>query len=145
MGAGARHLSRIRPKPAIDPGFQALDEELAALPGDHAAPRGALLLAEVEGAIAALPRTVPWTPDYPNAAEMKRPYVRKAFPGFSLGRTGRGHADCARQVWLRPVRCWDTLTTWNPPARCMPTWGLEEIPLLPKPYCWRAPPKREID
>ena len=71
----------------VDLCFQDFDNELAQLPGDYAEPRGALLLAEVEGAIAGCCALRPLdAADYPNASEMKRLYVRKAFRGFGLGR-----------------------------------------------------------
>ncbi|MEP6966396.1 MAG: GNAT family N-acetyltransferase [Polaromonas sp.] len=71
----------------IDLCFQNFEAELADLPGDYGAPVGALLLALVDGEVAgccalrALDSV-----DYPNAAEMKRLYVRKAFRRFGLGR-----------------------------------------------------------
>mgnify|MGYP002128901011 CR=1 FL=1 len=66
----------------IDLCFQDFENELAQLPGEYAAPRGHLLLAEVDGAIAGCCALRPLdTADYPNAAEMKRLYVRKAFRG----------------------------------------------------------------
>lgn len=71
----------------VDLCFQGFEEELAHLPGDYAEPRGALLLAHVEGAIAGCCALRPCdSSDYANAAEMKRLYVRKAFRRFGLGR-----------------------------------------------------------
>ena len=71
----------------IDLCFQDFESELAQLPGDYAEPRGALLVAEVEGALAGCCALRPLdNADYPNASEMKRLYVRKAFRGFGLGR-----------------------------------------------------------
>jgi putative acetyltransferase len=67
--------------------FQGFDEELAGLPGDYAAPGGCLLLALVDGQPAGCVGLRPRTDvDYPNACEMKRLYVKRAFRRFGLGR-----------------------------------------------------------
>ena len=71
----------------VDLCFQNFDAELADLPGEYAMPRGALLLATVDGEIAACGALRPLTDvDYPNACEMKRLYVRPAFRRFGIGR-----------------------------------------------------------
>jgi GNAT superfamily N-acetyltransferase len=71
----------------VDLCFQGFEAELAALPGDYAEPGGALLLAMVDGAVAGCGalRPLPGVDD-PNACEMKRLYVRRAFRRFGLGR-----------------------------------------------------------
>lgn len=71
----------------LDLSFQNFEHELAHLPGDYAAPRGSLLLAYVGDALAGCCALRPIDQvDTPNAAEMKRLYVRKAFRGFGIGR-----------------------------------------------------------
>lgn len=118
---------------AIDLCFQGFDEELAALPGDYAPPRGALLLAEVEGAIAGCCALRPLdTSDYPNAAEMKRLYVRKAFRGFGLGRElAEAMLDCARQAGYACVLL-DTLDDMESARALYADLGFEEIPPITK-------------
>ncbi|KQT12958.1 GNAT family N-acetyltransferase [Ramlibacter sp. Leaf400] len=83
----------------VDLCFQGFEEELAGLPGDYAEPRGALLLARVDGAVAGCCALRPLdSSDYAGAAEMKRLYVRKAFRGFGLGRQlAEAMLDAARQ------------------------------------------------
>ena len=89
----------------LDLSFQNFDAELATLPGDYAAPRGVLLLAYVDEALAGCCALRPLdNADIANAAEMKRLYVRKAFRGFGLGRQlAEATLDAARQAGYASV------------------------------------------
>jgi len=113
----------------VDLCFQQFDEELAGLPGDYAPPRGALLLATVDGAIAGCVALRPLdTADYPNAAEMKRLYVRKAFRGFGLGRQlTEAILDAARQAGYACVLL-DTLDDMEAARALYDDLGFEPIP-----------------
>ena len=71
----------------VDLCFQDFEGELAALPGEYAAPAGQLLLAFVDGALAGCGGFRALADcDYANACEMKRLFVRPAFRRFGLGR-----------------------------------------------------------
>jgi len=113
----------------VDLCFQSFDEELAGLPGDYAPPRGALLLASVDGALAGCCALRPLdAADYPNAAEMKRLYVRKAFRGFGLGRQlAEAALDAARQAGYATVLL-DTLDDMEAARALYGELGFEEIP-----------------
>jgi putative acetyltransferase len=113
----------------IDLNFQAFDAELATLPGEYAAPRGALLLAWVEGVLAGCCALRPLdSVDYSNAAEMKRLYVRKPFRRFGLGRQlAERMLDEARRAGYSCVLL-DTLDDMEAARALYQDLGFEEIP-----------------
>lgn len=82
--------------------FQGFDEELRALPGIYAPPRGRLLFAIEDGVPAGCAGLHEWDAA---AAEIKRLYVRPAFRGRGLGRvlTDAALTD-ARALGYRSVR-----------------------------------------
>ena len=113
----------------IDLEFQGFDSEIAGLPGDYAKPRGQILLAHVDGSIAGCCALRPLDDcDYPNAAEMKRLFVRKAFRGFGLGRElAEAMLDRARQAGYACVLL-DTLDDMESARALYTDLGFEEIP-----------------
>lgn len=133
----------------VDLCFQNFDAELAQLPGDYAEPRGALLLALVDAANSRLPASAHMlaraqggaahvagccalrpldAADYPNAAEMKRLYVRPAFRGMGLGRQlAEAMLDAARGAGYACVLL-DTLDDMEAARTLYEELGFEEIP-----------------
>jgi putative acetyltransferase len=132
----------------IDLCFQNFDDELLRLPGDYAEPRGALLLALVDagaheaagtpaltlsdgraahvaGCCALRPLD---TADYPNAAEMKRLYVRPGFRGLGLGRRlAESILDAARTAGYACVLL-DTLDDMESARALYEDLGFAEVP-----------------
>lgn len=109
--------------------FQDFESELAALPGEYAQPRGALLLATVSGAFAGCCALRPLDHvDYANAGEMKRLYVRPLFRGLGLGRM------LAEEILNQGRRCgftWvllDTLDDMEAARALYGELGFEDIP-----------------
>ena len=121
----------------VDLCFQGLDAELAGLPGDYAAPGGVLLLASVDGALAGCGAFRPLPDvDYPNACEMKRLYVRRAFRRFGLGRLVARHLmDRALESGYSTMLL-DTLDDMEAARHLYVTLGFEEIP----PYYFNPVP-----
>lgn len=113
----------------IDLCFQGFEEELASLPGDYAMPRGALLLARVDGAVAGCCALRPLdTADYPNASEMKRLYVRPPYRGLGLGRQlAEAILDAARVSGYDHVLL-DTLDDMEAARTLYEDLGFEEVP-----------------
>jgi putative acetyltransferase len=114
----------------VDLRFQSFDEELDGLPGDYAAlAGGALLLARVDGApVGCVALRAIDEVDYPNAAEMKRLYVRPAFRGLGLGRQlTEAILDKARELGYRHVLL-DTLNDMEAARALYEELGFAEIP-----------------
>jgi putative acetyltransferase len=113
----------------IDLAFQGFEAELAGLPGDYLAPGGQLLLALLDGNLAGCGafRPAPEV-DYPNACEMKRLYVRKAFRRFGMGRVlAEALMDEARRSGYSTMLL-DTLDDMEAARSLYVTLGFEEIP-----------------
>ena len=113
----------------VDLCFQDFDNELDTLPGEYAPPRGALLLATVDGEPAGCCALRPMDhSDYPNAAEMKRLYVRRAYRGLGLGREmAEAALDAARKCGYSNVLL-DTLDDMEAARALYEDLGFEEIP-----------------
>ncbi len=113
----------------VDLCFQGFEDELRSLPGEYAEPRGALLLAWVDGVLAGCCALRPLdSSDYSNAAEMKRLYVRQAFRGLGLGRQlTEGILDAARKSGYSCVLL-DTLDDMESARALYEDLGFVEIP-----------------
>lgn len=108
--------------------FQNFDDELASLPGVYAEPKGALLLAMVDGQLAGCCALCPLdTVDYPNASEMKRLYVRNSYRRLGLGRQlAEAILDAARVAGYHHVLL-DTLSEMESARALYEDLNFEEI------------------
>jgi putative acetyltransferase len=121
----------------VDLCFQNFEAELAGLPGDYAPPAGALLVALVDGQPAACGALRPLPDvDYPNACEMKRLFVRRAFRRFGLGRVlAQQLMDLANQAGYSCMLL-DTLDEMEAARGLYASLGFQDIP----PYYYNPIP-----
>lgn len=112
----------------VDLCFQNFEAELAGLPGDYAAPRGALLMALVDGMPAGCVAMRPLPDvDHTNACEMKRLFVRRAYRRLGLGRQlAQQLMDLATQAGYSCMLL-DTLDDMETARGLYQTLGFEEI------------------
>jgi len=131
----------------VDLCFQDFDRELADLPGEYSPPRGALLLAWVDGQLAGCCALRPLdASDYANAAEMKRLYVRASHRGQGLGRMlTEAILDAARHASYSCVLL-DTLDDMESARALYEDLGFYEIPpYYHNPYAGAHYLKADID
>ena len=109
--------------------FTGFDDELNALPGEYASPRGQLLIALVGDEVLACCALRPLdNVDYSNACEIRRLYVRPAQRGLGLGRRlTEAQMDFAR---MQGYSCMllDTLNDMEAARALYEDLGFEEIP-----------------
>ena len=113
----------------VDLCFQNFEGELAALPGDYAPPKGALLLAMVDGEVAGCVAMRALNDvDYANACEMKRLYVRPKHRRLGLGRLlAQAVIDQGVQTGYSAMLL-DTLDDMEAARELYASLGFEEIP-----------------
>lgn len=104
--------------------FQNFDAELAALPGEYAPPRGAILLAVAPAAFAGC---VALRPIESEICEMKRLYVRPGYRGSGAGRRlTAAIIEAAREAGYRRMRL-DTIYTMAEAIGLYRSFGFREI------------------
>jgi ribosomal protein S18 acetylase RimI-like enzyme len=105
------------------------EQELSALPGDYATPRGQLLLAMAgDEALACCALRPLDTVDYSNACEIRRLYVRPVHRGLGLGRRlTEAQMDFAR---MQGYSCMllDTLSEMEAARALYEDLGFQEVP-----------------
>lgn len=113
----------------VDLCFQNFEAELAGLPGEYAPPGGVLLLAYLDGQLAGCGALrALHDVDYPNACEMKRLYVRRAFRRFGLGRVvAQALIDRAARAGYSTMLL-DTLDDMEAARGLYTSLGFEEVP-----------------
>ncbi|HEY6087561.1 MAG TPA: GNAT family N-acetyltransferase [Burkholderiaceae bacterium] len=113
----------------VDLCFQNFEAELAELPGEYVPPRGALLLAMVDGEVSGCGALRPLLEsDDGNGCEMKRLYVRPAYRKFGLGRLlAQALVDRGRQAGYSSMLL-DTLDEMEAARGLYASLGFKEIP-----------------
>jgi putative acetyltransferase len=113
----------------VDLSWQGFEQELAQLPGEYAAPHGMLLVAFVGDDAAGCCAFRPLHDcDYPNACEMKRLFVRKAFRGFGIGRLLVDHTLLHAKQAGYSTMLLDTLTDMETARALYAQAGFVEVP-----------------
>lgn len=109
--------------------FQNFEAELEGLPGDYTEPRGALLMATVDGVPVGCCALRPLdNVDYANACEMKRLFVRPEFRRLGLGRhLAEDIMELARMAGYDCLLL-DTLNDMETARALYQELGFEEIP-----------------
>ncbi|HEY0787560.1 MAG TPA: GNAT family N-acetyltransferase [Thermoanaerobaculia bacterium] len=112
--------------------FQSFDEEVARLPGMYAPPKGALLLARVDGEAAGCAGLHELED---GIAEMKRLFVRPRYRDLGLGRAlAQRILDEARAIGYRKMRLDTIQGTMDPAIRLYRRMGFVPIePYRPNP------------
>jgi putative acetyltransferase len=117
----------------VDLAFQRFEQELAALPGEYAPPRGRLLVGMVDGAAEAC---VALRPFGARDCELKRLYVRERARRAGLGRLLACAAiDAAGELGYERVLL-DTLPTMGAARNLYRSLGFEEV----EPYRYNPVP-----
>ena len=114
---------------AVPECLTSFEQELSALPGDYAAPRGQLLLAMAGDEVLACCALRPLdNVDYSNACEIRRLYVRPVHRGLGLGRRlAEAQMDFAR---IQGYSCMllDTLSEMEAARALYEDLGFQEVP-----------------